>query len=416
MTETYNSAEYPRYRWLILVSAIIGYVTMQVTNLCLAPILPQVARDLAVNIGVATNLMTAFLLSGAVALFFAGAICDRFGILVVIIIGVTTAALPAALMPWLGGSYEAVLWARVVEGLSSGFLLSAMGPIIALWFPEREKGLAAGLMGASVSIGSAIGIIAGPAVFLATGSWRQMCAWLSLFGWLGLAFALILILVPHPDPPSKPEVLAPAEGKAYFKQAMALPLTRFGLIVAFFAGWCLQCLYGLIPGFLSAEKPLGAGFGPMVSGQMMLAVMIAGTIAPILAGILTDKVFKGNVKPVMVAGFGLYPVVIYAVGHLAAQTSVSLLLTALVLAGVAVQIVYPSLFVYIAKSYRPQVVGLMSGLWAGVAAIGGVIGLFLGGINVNSSGSYGMALTIIAFGGLPGLISSLALPRVRFDI
>ncbi|SPF46680.1 putative Major facilitator superfamily MFS_1 [Syntrophobacter sp. SbD1] len=414
MSEADKSRVYPGFRWLILVSAVLGYITMQVMNLSFAPILPQIAQDLAINVGAATNLMTAFLFSGAVALFFAGAVCDRYGIMAVIVSGFVCATVPAALIPWVDMSYGGVLWARIFEGLSSGFFLSAMGPIIALWFPPREKGLAGGLMGASVAVGSAVGVVAGPAIFLATGSWRQMSGWLSLFGWLGLAFALVLLLVPKPQLPPQSQPAAQSEGeRTVFIQAMVSWVTLVGLIVTFFAGWCLQCVFSLMPGFLSADKPLGAGFGPMAAGQLMLAVTGAGIISPIIGGILTDKLFKGNVKPVMTAGLFLCPIVIYAIQLSAVHTVVYFLVTVLALAGMAVQVVYTAIFIYIAKVYQSQIVGRMTGLWAGAGAIGGVLGLFLGGLAVKTSGNYGLAITLVALAGLAGLVSALILPKAK---
>jgi MFS family permease len=409
-----ESVQYPRFRWLVLVSAVLGYISMQVTMLSFAPILPQIARDLAVDIGAATNLMTAFIFSGAVAMLFAGAICDRYGIMLVVVLGLFFAAAPAALMPWVGTTYGAVFWARIFEGLSSGFLLSAYGPIVAFWFPVREKGLAAGLMGSSVGVGSSIAVIAGPAVFLATGSWRQMSAWLSIVPWVGLAFAVILLMAPKPPVPSQPQPPGgPVSDGAAFKQALLSPATWIGISVTFFAAWCLQSLYNFAPAFLSTDRPVGAGFGPMGSGQLMLAVMIAGIIGPVLGGIITDKTYRGNVKPVMVICFVLSCVLIYAIQFAFIYASVPLLIASLGLAGIGVSSVYASVYLYVAKAYPLQVVGKMTGLWSAIGSFGGAVGLFVTGITVKSSGFYNTGLTLIALAGVAGLILTVLLPKPK---
>src|ERR1019366_339309 len=111
-----QSADYPRFRWLILISAVLGYITLQVTNLAVAPVLPQIAKSLNMNLGTASNLvMTPFLFSGCIILVLAGgAVCDRFGGLTPLLMGPAGATLSAALMPWIGHSATAVLWARIV--------------------------------------------------------------------------------------------------------------------------------------------------------------------------------------------------------------------------------------------------------------------------------------------------------------
>lgn len=410
-----QTMEYPRVRWLILVAAVFGYMSMQVANLSIAPMLPQIAKDLSVDMGAATNLMTAFLFSASIALLFAGIVSDRFGVMAAVTLGLACAAIPAALMPWIGTSYTAVFWARIFEGFSVGFLLSAMGAIIAQWFPPREKGLAGGLMGAFVSVGSAIGILAGPAVFVATGSWRLTSAWLSIIAWIGLVFSIILLATAKLQPPA--QAMAgdgpPPSDSRPFRTALFSMTTLAGIIVSFFANWCLQCLYGLTPAYLSAEKPIGAGFGPMMSGQLMLAVMIAGIIGPVIGGLLTDRAFKGNVKPVMATGFAMCFVFIYLIQAAYVQASIPFLLTALILAGVAVQFVFPGISVYIAKTYQLQVVGKMTGLWFGIGAFGGVLGLLIGSVTVNKLGAYNMAIVLIALAGLAGFIFALLLPRPK---
>ena len=409
-----QSVQYPRFRWFVLVAGVLGYISMQVTNLAIAPVLPQIAKDLSIDMGAATNLMTAFLFSGSIALFFAGIVSDKYGVLASIFLGLLCAAVPASLMPWLGGSFQGVLWARIFEGLSVGFLLSSMGAIIAIWFPPQEKGLAGGLLGASVSVGSAVGILAGPAVFLATGSWRSMSAWLSLVPWVGVIFVIILLALPKPTPPAQAQAgNGPAADGEAFKKSLLSIFTLVGIPVAFFANWCLQCLYGLTPAFLSAAQPVGAGFGPMMSGQLMLAVTIAGIIGPIIGGILTDKTFHGNVKPVMIIGFAITCVFIYFIQSAFVYTNVPFLLVVMVLSGIGVQFVFPGMYVYIAKVYQVQVVGKMTGLWSGIGAFGGVIGLLLGGVAVSRLGAYHMAIVFMALAGLVGLICTSLLPKPK---
>jgi MFS family permease len=281
--------QYPHFRWLVMIAAIIGYITIQITNLCIAPILPQIAENLKTNLGDVTNLMAAFLFSGSIALLFAGIVADRFGVIAASFIGLACAAVPASLMPLIG------------------------------------------------------------------------------------------------------------------------------IPVAFFANWYLQTLYGLTPSFLSAAKPIGAGFGPITSGQLMLGVMIAGIIGPV-SGLLTDKTFRGNVKPVIVVGFLLCCIFIYLIQSPMVYSTIPLLLSTLVLAGIGVEFVFPGMYTYIAKACQLDVVGKMTGLWSGVGAIGGVLGLLLGGIAVNKVGNYSVAIILIACAGLTGWSSAFYCLNRRCEI
>ena len=401
-----DSVQYPRSRWLVLIAAVISYISLQVTNLAMAPVLPQIAASLNINLGSASNLaMTTFLFSGSIVLVLVGGvICDRYGVPTSIIIGTLCAAVPAALMPWLGHSTMGIFWARLVEGCAPGFLFPAMSPIISLWFPNHQKGLAGGIMSAAVAVGSAGGVMGGPLIFAVVKNWQAMCAWLSLVAWAGFVFAVVLALMPKPQLPA--QAAAPAGGSsdgAMFRRALFSSLTVYGALVTFMACWCMQCLYSLTSTFLAADKPVGAGYGAMTAGQLMLGVtLFAGVIGPIVCGVFLDKVFKGNARSVFLIGYALLCVFVYALNLPMVTGRVPVLEIVLILAGFGVQFVMPTVYYFVAKAYAPQLAGKMSGIWTGIGNVGGVLGLYIAGVTVKSQGNYHTTLSLQALAALLG--------------
>ena len=399
----------------MLISAALSFINVQITNLSISPILPHIAQDLGINIGVATNFMSAFIFSGSfVLLLIGGVICDRYGIFTALIIGLLCAVVPSALMPWIGKNYTGVFYARLVQGLSPGFIFPAMGAIIAIWFPLREKGLATGLMSAAVAAGSCAGTMGGPIVFKMVDTWQQMSAWLSIVGWIDLAFIFLLLMLPKPQPPTQ-QVEAPDEADDnVLKLALFAPLTVLGVLVTFMAAWDFQCLYGLTPTFLSADIPTGAGYGPLVSGYLMISVtVVSGILGPMVCGLLVDKVFNGNTKQVISLGFILMCVSLYLMKFPFVHGSVPLISICLLLAGFGIQFVMPAIYIFIAKSYVHQIVGKMTGLWQGIGSFGGSLGLYLGGLSLRITGNYNMAFTIISLVALVGLILSIFMSRQK---
>ena len=45
------SAQESGFRWLVLIAAILGYISLQVDNLSITPVLPQVAASLNIDLG-----------------------------------------------------------------------------------------------------------------------------------------------------------------------------------------------------------------------------------------------------------------------------------------------------------------------------------------------------------------------------
>jgi MFS family permease len=408
-----ESIQYPRFRWLILLSMCLSLITIQVNQLAFAPLLPEIAKDLRIDMATATNLMTVSLFCGAIALIGGGVFCDRFGIMSVTILGLLFTAVPAVIMPWIGTSYASVLWARAFQGVS-GFIVCAMAPIIAVWFPLKEKGLASGLMGGCIALGSAIGVWVAPVVFLAVKSWQQTAAWLSIMGWVGLAISLIVAFSPKPRLPFQSDRAGvPVADTAALKHALSAPITWILTFVTFFMVWCLMSVYNLVPAYFAADKPAGIGLGPMRSGDLMLAVMIAGIAGPVIAGMLQDKVFYGNPKPVILIGFSLACIFIYSIQLSVVYTSLPVLVICLIIAGLGLQFLGPCVMVLISRSYPIHIVGKIAGLTWGLAAFGGPASLFVCGLAVAKFGNYNGAIMLMSLGGLAGFILALFLARPK---
>ncbi len=394
------SAQASSFRWLVLIAAILGLITHQVDNFSITPVLPQVAASLNINLGTASNLaMTTFLFAACIVLtLIGGLVCDKLGVNVGILMGALCAAAPMALMPWIGHSATGFALARAVEGSSAGFMFPAMGTIIGLWFPDHQKGLATGLMSASVPVGAAAGLLLCPAVMLHVSSWRSMNAVLSIPGWITFAFALVLVILPKPT-------LGVHGGpdSATIKRAVLSPLTLFGTLVSFMASWGMQCLYGLTATYLSADKPVGVGYGPMTSAQLMLGVtLLAGIVGPLVCSLLLDKVFKGNAKIVLLIGFALLCVFVYLLTVPFVTGNVPVLEIVLILAGFGVQLTIPSIYYFIARAYAPQIVGIMSGVWMGIGTFGGALAFFAAGVTIKSQNSYYPSLAHVCHGKLGG--------------
>ncbi len=410
-----ESVPRPRFRWFVLFTASLSFAAMQINMIAYAPLLADIAKNLGIDMGAATNLMAVFLFTASIALIVGGILCDRYGIMFVIILGLLCSSIPAVLMPWIGTSYQTVLWARVIQGFSAGFLLCTMAPIMAIWFPLQGKGLASGLMNGSVTLGSAVGVLSAPAVFLALGSWQKMMAWLSVPCWAALLLGLVVVFSPKPQGhvsrPQSGEVRA-ADGSA-LKRALSAPITWIGVIVTFFTAWCFQSLYNLTPAYFAADKPIGIGFGPMLSGKLMLAVMIAGMLGPVIGGLLQDKVFRGNAKPVLLIGFALTCIFIYTILFPPVYTDRIILIVCLILVGMGNAFLYPAIVVFISGTYPVQIVGKMLGLWFGLGAFGGAAGLFAGGLAVSKFGNYNVSISLVSLAAVIGFVFALFMVRPK---
>jgi MFS family permease len=399
---------YSGYRWLMLLATCIAVMSCYIDMIAYAPILGEIAKGMQLDMGAATNLMMGFVLATACVLIWGGTVSDKYGITFAQVLGLLCATVPATFMPWIGHSYGPVFVSRLIQGASVGFVFATIGPVMALWFPPKQQGIAGGLMIGSLAVGSAIGVVTSPAVYGATGSWQTTVAILSLLGWVAIIFSLIVTRRP---PSAKvveavTQVMQSAAGKLTFGQALKLPVTWIGSFMMVCNAWGLYCLYNLVPPYLAAPAPMGIGMGPGKAGALSLAVTVIGIFAMILGGVFFDKVTKGKAKPAIIIGFVLTGVFTYLILSPGVYSSMGLLVICLLIAGWGVPFQNPSVSAFIAMNYPPNIVGSMVGWWFGFATFGGALGLYLGGKSIAATGSFHLAITMISLACIAGLILS----------
>jgi MFS family permease len=396
---------YPRYRWFVLTVCCFALVAYAVDMIVYAPIFGEVARDLGIDMGTAINLSMAFAIAVAFVMMFGGMIVDRLGLRAVFILGLLCASVPAVLMPWIGHSYAVVFVTRLVQG-AVAIAFATIGPILALWFPRKEHGIAGGLMMCSLSIGPAVGVVVSPEVFAMAGTWQRTVAILSAPGWI--AILLAFAITRRPPGPSQADAGQEGEGppaKALtYGRIFAMPMTWVGTFITFFNSWDIYSLYNLIPPYFATASPVGVGLGPVMAGKLSLVLVLAGIPAFIAGGIFFDRVAKGRHRPAIFAGFAMTGIFTYLLLVPAVYHNIILLVICLILAGWGMSFMAPSLSAFIASNYPPAFVGGMMGWWFGFGTFGGAVGTYLAGMATRQWGTFYWALTPISLAACLGLI------------
>jgi MFS family permease len=314
------------------------------------------------------------------------------------------------LRPIIGHTYDIVFVSRLVEGASVGFIFACIGPVLALWFPLKERGIAAGLMIGSLSAGAAIGVVASPAILASVGTWQATSAYLSLPALVGIVLALALTRKNPVAIPEVAKVAATSSGRGMsYMEAFKLPVTWLGSFIVFFNAWNMYVLLNIVPGYLA--HPIGLNLGEIVAGKVSLSVTLAGVVGFILGGVIFDRVFKGYAKPSVLIGFllgGIFTALILTPG---VTGNMVLLIVVLLIAGVGIPLMSGALSAHVAMTYPPEIVGRMVGWWFGFGTIGGALGLFLGGMLIDMTGSFMWPIMLAVLVCVVGFILGLFLKK-----
>lgn len=401
-----ENSMYSSHRWYILLAGSVAIMSLYINMIVFAPILGDVGASLKVDMGMATNLMMGFVLSVAFVLTFGGVVCDKFGITAALILGLLCTSLPAVLMPIIGNSYHVVFVGRLVQGASVGFVFATIGPILALWFPPKEQGLASGILFGAISLGSTIGVMASPFLFAIIGSWQKMVAVMSIPGWI--AIVLVMLFTRRAPAPGVLQALQAAMssgcGDMSLGKAFMLPRTWLITAIIICNSWGLYCLYNLVPAYLGAPSPMGVGLPPVSAGNLSLALTSVGIFAPFVGGLFFDKIANGNPKPAVILGFLLSGTFNYLILQPVIFGNMSTLVMCLMFAGWGIPFMNASLSATIAVGYPPSIIGRMMGFCFGIGTFGGALGLFLGGKSIAVTGSFFAALAMISGAAIAGIV------------
>lgn len=403
---------YSSYRWLILLIGCLALLLYGINLVLYVPLFGVIAKDLTIDMSACLNLSMAFVITQALSIAFGGILVDKLGLTVIYVGSLLCASVPAVLMPWIGHGYGIVFVSRLVQG-SVAASFATIGPILAIWFPPREQGLAGGLMMCMASAGIAIGLVATPAVLGAAGTWQKTVAISSLPGWITMVLAL-LITRRRPPHQRVMAAAAPAQSGAEretYLNLLALPVTWLGTLIFFCNAWGIYTLYNVVPPYLATR--MGIGLEASMAGRLSLLLPVMGVPAFFLGGLFFDKVAKGNSRLAIFIGFVMTGLSAYMLVFPAIYQNVILLSVALMITGFGAPFMGPSLSAFIAMNFRPHLVGSMVGLWFGLGSLGGALGIYLAGMVTAVTGSFVWVFELIGLVAAAGFLLTFALkPRV----
>ena len=229
--------------WLLVISVSINYIDRG--NLSVASV--DVAAELHLQPFQLGVLLSAFFWTYAVFQFVSGWLIDRYSVIWVYGLGYFIWSCVTALTGFVSG-FAALFAVRLLLGMSESVSYPSYSKIIASSFPERQRGLANGLIDAGSKLGPAIGLIVGGAI-LAHFTWRVL--------FISIGFASLIWVVPWvmaaPKLKSVPLTTAEAGGPGYGK--ILTKREAWGTVIGLFcSNYAWYFMLTWIPGYLRMER------------------------------------------------------------------------------------------------------------------------------------------------------------------
>ena len=377
-----------RRPWILLVGASVVSAALAAYELAPASVTPLIRDSLGVGPSAAGMLVGVMFGTAVVVSLPAGVVLDRTNSRTVTVVAVGL-LLIAGLWGWQAasaGAFLSLLASRVLGGVAFIFVWNAAIDIVGRAFPAERQATAVATFTASGPVGFALGQAGSPVIADAAG-------WPFIFpAFAGLA---VVGLVPF---------WIASSGLGYASEVAAPSLSDFRAVVTERAVWLVgglgflaYALYLFVnswgPSYMTEELTLSLG----ASGLVVALFPAVGVVSRAGGGILSDRVFDGRRRPVLVAAFLVSTPIVAVFTFL---PGLPLVIAALLLAGFTIQLCLGLAFAYVRELVDPAVAATAVAFLTGVGLAGAFLSPVVGGFVIDTAG-YDLAFGLAgALGGL----------------
>lgn len=382
-----------RARWGLLAGAILMSVALGAYELVPASVTPLVRESLGVGASEAGLLVSVMFGTAVVASIPVGVVLDRTNsrYAVAVAVGILLVAGAWGWQAATAGAYWSLVASRVLGGVAYVVVWNASIDIVGRSFGPSKQGTAVATFTASGPVGFAIGQGTGPIV-------AEQFGWPAIFPvFTGIACVGLAVFWPM------------SRGSGRATGTPAPTLSDLGRVVTNRRVWTVGLLgflgYALYlfvnswaPSYLTDDLQLSLG----LSGALVALFPAVGVLSRVTGGVLSDTLFGGRRRPVVLLSFLVATPVI--AGFTAIRT-VPVVVAALLVAGFAIQLCLGLVFAYVRELVEPAVAATAVAFLTSVGLAGAFIAPIAGGRLIDATNYETAFLVAGALGALGALLA-----------
>ena len=375
---------HPSYRWVLLSGVCSIYFTFGLLVMSIPPLVGEIRADLGLSRSAMGLAIGAWPLIYIVSSPVCGRLLDRLGVRRGVALGSLVMVASGFLRASAGGLGS--FWLAIaLFGLGGPLVSSGAPKVVGLWFvEERERRLTIGIYSAMPAIGGVAALVLSNSVFMPlTGSWRTTIVIETVIVVLALVVWLV-ISGRGPEPPLSSRRATTESDSPRF--LLASSEFRIILLLGVGAFFIFHGLAGWLPEALREHR----GFSSMAAANWVALGSFVGVVCVL---IVPNRTEHQKLAATMAVVMALLAVVVLAVVWLPTW----LIPIPVAIAG-GRSVLLPLIHIALLESepVGPNNIGLASGLWFGVAEIGGATGPLVVGWVADTSAGFSGAFGVIA--------------------
>lgn len=383
--------------WGLVIGASLISTGLAAYEIVPASVTPLIRDSLQIGPTIAGLLVGIMFGSAVITSLPIGAVLDRTNSRTAIAVAVLI-LLVAGSWGWVAGrhgSYWSVIASRALGGVAYVIVWNAGIDIVSRAVNSAERATAVGIFTASGPIGFAVGQGVGPYIA-------------GRFGWPAIFVAftgpvLVGLVIFWP--------LSQGHGRSH---GDAPTLTEFSAVLRNPSVWLVgllgflgYALYLFVNSWGASYLTQELGF-PLAIGGLLVAVFPAvGILARISSGLVSDRLFAGRRRPVMLGSFAVAAPALLIFTHFRA---LSLLVLLLLLSGFAIQLILGLSFTYVRELVDPQVAATAVAFQTSIGLAGAFLAPIAGGAIVNLAG-FNAAFLLAGLLAICGIVAAWCAPE-----
>lgn len=381
-----------RFRWVILVLLLFLQTGASLVILSFGPLAPFLQEELNISraqMGLFTSVVyTGTILFGALC----GWLVDRFGIRRFLllgpgIIGLFFIALANA------PSYGIALILVFLGGLGYVFINPSAAKALTYWFSPETRATAIGLMKTGVPLGSAVGAAVLPSLALVLG-WRNAVTVVAL----AVITIGILVTVLYRESP----IRTPLEAQAFGLREFRRVLTNRSILLVGGMGITYTAIQLTVSTYLVLFLKEAVLLPVVIAGTYLTVAALSGAVGRVLWGIISDRVFGGKRKAVLIIIGLINATMLISITFWAAVLPWWPLYIMIAILGFAC-LGWNGIFItLLAEVGSKEQVGTAVGFGIAISGLGILFGPPLFGYIVDTTQSYATAWTVFGIGAVLG--------------
>nr|WP_256401438.1 MFS transporter [Haloarchaeobius litoreus] len=382
----------------MLLGASVMSVSLGAYELAPASVTTLIRQSLDIGPSAAGLIVSVMFGTAVVASIPVGVVLDRTNSRYAVAVAVGL-LLVAGVWGWYAasaGSFAMVLASRVLGGLAYVVVWNAGIDVVGRSFEAERQATAVATFTASGPVGFAVGQAAAPVVAEAFG-WPAIFPAFTALSVVGLALFW---------PTSRGSGRARDTRTPTFADLSRVVTDRRVWLVGVlgFLGYSLYLFVNSwAPSYLTDELRLSL----VVSGALSALFPAVGVLSRISGGVLSDRLFDGRRRPVVLASFA---VATPAVATFTFLPTVPLVVAALLVAGFAIQLCLGLVFAYVRELVEPAVAATAVAFLTSVGLAGAFLAPIVGGALIDVT-SYDVAFLLAGLLGLVGVAVAWRAPE-----